>query len=67
MINIVTCDKCVHYKVCGKKDTYEKFVKAIENVSISPASNEVWFAKDCEDVFVDIECKHLLREHATIK
>ena len=35
MINIVSCDACIHSKVCGKKDTYEKFVNEVEKISIS--------------------------------
>lgn len=65
MINIVSCDACIHSKVCGKKDTYENFVKEVEKISISPTNNEIWYAKDCEDVILDFECKHLRKERST--
>lgn len=65
MINIISCDVCIHYEICGKKDIYAKFSKEIDKVSIPMEDNGIRHAKDYEDIILDLKCKHLRKERST--
>ncbi|MBR6982085.1 MAG: hypothetical protein IKH75_00905 [Ruminococcus sp.] len=60
MVNVTPCDGCAHSKVCGKKAIYEKFIHAVNDTSISPKDRTIWYAKDCDDVVIDLKCNHFM-------
>ena len=67
MINVTTCDKCVHFKVCGLKNCYGQYIEAIHNVAIVTPPSDIWHVKDCEDVIVDVKCKHFQKSSSISK
>lgn len=67
MINIQTCDDCVHIKVCGKRKKYDAYIKEISKVSIYPGEASVLYATDCSDVVIDVGCVYYKRERMTEK
>ncbi len=67
MLNTMTCDKCVHVYVCGKRNKYERFVKAADRLYVRTDTfatdvDDVAYVKDCDDVVVDVRCKYLKRD-----
>ena len=64
MLNIATCDECVHENVCGKRNMYERLAKAADRLYVRADSSavdldDVTYVKDCDDVVVDVRCKYL--------
>ena len=58
MINVIECNNCIHNEVCKKKDNYVKFVNQVYEMCISPENKTVWYAKDCKDIVVDVQCNY---------
>jgi len=67
MINIRTCDNCIHIGVCEKRKNYDAYIKEISNVSIYQTTEGIMYATDCSDVIIDIDCVHYMRERMTEK
>lgn len=66
MVNILKCEECIHLEVCGKKDLISKFARAINNLNISMNENTgiaMIYAKDCNDIIVDFECKYRKKDY----
>lgn len=68
MLNITTCDNCFHAYVCGKKNLYERFVKAADRMCVQAdySDSDVEYVKDCDDIVVDIRCKYFKHDINTI-
>lgn len=56
-VNIKSCEKCIHNKVCGIKRTFERYMEAANNLCINELKS-TRFAADDEDIIIDVECKH---------
>lgn len=67
MINIKSCDECIHSKVCGLKNGYNKFVEGVKNVSIDTPDGKIWYMIDCEDMIIDVGCKHYQKIQPNVK
>lgn len=57
MIGSIRCDKCIHNKVCGKKEKYLEAYKFIAETTNALSAQGIDFDKD---FVVDIICNHLL-------
>ncbi len=62
MINTMPCEECLHEKICCKKENYKKFDKEIGNLCIIIGDKSIWFAKNCDDVTIELKCNHFLRQ-----
>ena len=59
MVNTHSCDKCIHINVCGKMDKYEKFIDAVNDLSITNGDNmELLYIKDSASFILNFGCKH---------
>lgn len=67
MVNVTLCDKCIHYKVCGIKDGYNKYINAVNDVAIHTQDSGIWYAKDCKDLIIDVGCQHFQKPQPNIK
>lgn len=67
MVNIQSCDNCVHVKVCGKKGVYEQFVKRANQMTVYPDGADGVNAEECEDVIIDVGCKHYQKPAVNFK
>ena len=63
-VNIKSCEKCIHNKVCGIKRTFERYMEAANNLCINELKS-TRFAADDEDIIVDVECKHYMNDTYT--
>jgi len=68
MLNIATCDNCMHVYVCSKRNRYERFAKAADRMYVRAdcSDPDVEYVKDCDDIVVDIRCKYFKRDMDTI-
>lgn len=62
MININSCENCIHAKVCAIKDRYDAFCEAINGVCIYPNTKRQSHALKCEDIIIDVDCTYFKRE-----
>jgi len=67
MVNVTQCDGCIHSKVCGKKNVYNLFAEKVNDVFIATSDNGIWYANDCDDVSISVDCKHFQKSQPTFK
>ena len=65
MINAQSCDGCAHKIVCSKIDEYEELEDKIYGIAISTGNQEFQFLKDSTCFFLDVKCKHFMKEQTT--
>ena len=63
MVNTTTCDGCIHADVCCKKKVYEMFIEQVGKVAVYPSQQSTWYATDCNDVLLELKCKHMRKEN----